>query len=418
MSKRRGQNEGTIFEEKPGRWVALLTLGHEVKDGKRRRIRKKFTGSSRQDVQRRLTAALNTQQRGGVIRTDRTTVAGFLAEWLESTVKPSVRPKTLRSYEQMVRNHLVKSMDPAKWKDLGLDNVPGLGGLPLQKLGITNVTRFFAEKLKAKNSPSLVRYLRTVLRVALNDAMRRELIDKNVAAIARPPQGSARKFTPLTGDETKRLFGALVGHRLEALFTTAFAVGLRHGEALALKWEDSVDLNAGELRVFHTLQRIDGKLQRVEPKSDESRRIVPLPEICVESLQRHRERQEQERQFAGDEWHETGYVFTSRIGTPLIDRNVLREFYKLMDAAKMPRRRFHDLRHACVSLLAEQGVPDKTIAEIVGHSDVRLTKNVYQHASAEGKRTAVSKMGNYLSGLPVSPVAPSVAPSARSKQVN
>ena len=121
----------------------------------------------------------------------------------------------------------------------------------------------FAAKLEAGNSPSLVRYLRTVLRIALNEAIRHSLIDKNVAAIARPPQGAARKFTPLTGDETKRLFGTIVGHRLEALFTVALALGLRHGEALALKWEDSVDLNAGELRVFHTLQRIDGTLQRV-----------------------------------------------------------------------------------------------------------------------------------------------------------
>ncbi len=414
MSK-RGQNEGSIFEEKPGRWVASLSLGYEVKNGKRRRIRKKFVGTSRRDVQQRLTAALNTQQRGGVVTTDRTTVAGFLTEWLQSTVKPSLRPKTYRSYEQMVRNHLVKEIPPAEWKALGLDNVSGLGPILLQKLSINDVTRFFTAKLEAGDSPSLVRYLRTVLRTALNEAIRHSAIDKNLAAIARPPQGAAQKFMPLTGDETKRLLAAISGHRLEALFTVALAVGLRHGEALALKWADSVHLNAGELRVFHTLQRVDGKLQPVEPKSEESRRIVPLPEICIEGLKRHRERQEQQRQFATDKWRETGYVFTSRIGTPLIDRNVLREFHKLMDEATLPRRRFHGLRYACVSLLAEQGVPDKTIAEIVGHSDVRLTKNVYQHASAAGKRSAVKNMSNFLSGLPV---APSVAPSGTIESVN
>ncbi len=318
----------------------------------------------------------------------------------------------------MVRNHLVKSMNSETWKKAGLDQVAGIGIVKLQKLEINALSRFFMAKVEAGNSPSLVRYLRTVLRIALNEAIRQKLVESNVAALTRPAKGASPKITPLTTEETKRLFAAIIGHRLEALFTVALAVGLRHGEALALKW-DEIDLTIGELRVFHTLQRIDGKLQRVDPKSEESRRVVPLPDICIEGLKRHRERQFQEAQFAGEGWKETGYVFTSRIGTPLIDRNVLRDFYKLMDAAKLPRRRFHDLRHACVSLLAAQGVPDKTIAEIVGHSDVRLTRNVYQHASAEGKRTAVSKVGAYLSGLPGgSPVAPSVAPLTADLSIN
>jgi integrase len=169
-----------------------------------------------------------------------------------------------------------------------------------------------------------------------------------------------------------------------------------------------VDLDGGEIQVFHTLQRIDGKLVRTPTKSDAGQRIVPLDSFCVAALEQHRKRQELQRAFAGQDWQETGYVFTSSVGTPLIDRNVLREYYKLLKAAKLPRRRFHDLRHACVSLLAAQGVPEKTIAEIVGHSDVRLTKNVYQHAQKEHKRAAIAKgLGNLLGKADGSLVAPS-----------
>jgi len=283
----------------------------------------------------------------------------------------------------------------------------------LKNLSVAGLEQFFNAKIAAGNSPALVRYLRTVLRVALNEALRRDLVERNVAELVRAIAVPKPVIVPFTPDEARRLLAAVKGHRLEALFKVALAIGLRHGEALALQWPE-IDLKNGTLKVAHTLQRVDGELRRVEPKSEESRRLIPLPTICVSALKRHRVNQDLERAAAGAEWKETGYVFTSRIGTPLIDRNVLRDFYALLKAAKLERRRFHDLRHACVTLLAEQGVDHKTIAEIVGHSDVRLTKNVYQHAQQESKRAGLAKVGKFLGR----PVAPSVATPQESKAVN
>ena len=110
MTKKRGQNEGTIFEERPGRWIALITTGYEFRDGKRRRIRKKFVATTRAEVHEKLTDNLRKQQRGVNIAPTKRTLGTFLANWLEDTVKPTVRPKTYRSYEQMVRNHLGKTV--------------------------------------------------------------------------------------------------------------------------------------------------------------------------------------------------------------------------------------------------------------------------------------------------------------------
>jgi integrase len=406
---KRGSGEGSIYEEIPGKWVASITTGYEVgDDGKRRRVRKRFTASTRGGVQDKLKEGLDKQRRGINVAPEKITLGAFLQSWLEHTVKPSVRPKTYRSYEQMVRNHLSKTVPPALWKKNKLDNIPGLGALKPQALTLPVLEQFFNAKMAAGNSPNLIRYLRTVLRIALNEARRQDLIEKNVAELSRPPRVPEPDISPLGTDEAHRLLAAVKGHRLEALFTVALAIGLRHGEALALQWSE-IDLNAGRLQIRHTLQRVDGKLQRVEPKSRDSRREVPLIGMCVDALRAHCVRQNMERIMAGTRWVETGYVFTSGIGTPLIDRNVLRDFHALLQVANLGRRRFHDLRHGCVSLLAAQGVDIKTIAEIVGHSDVRLTRNVYLHTTQATRRAGLEKVGDFL-------LAPYLAPhEAKSK---
>ena len=153
------------------------------------------------------------------------------------------------------------------------------------------------------------------------------------------------------------------------------------------------------------------------PKSEKSRRTIQLPASCVAGLKAHRERQQAERALAGSAWQETGYVFTSGIGTPIDDRKILKEFNALVVAAQLPKQRFHDLRHACISLLGAQGVPLKVIAEIVGHSDVRLTQNVYQHVYQEAKTDAAAKMDALLTGgfgAEEKPVATTVATKALS----
>ncbi len=346
--------------------------------------------------------ALDKQHRGLNLAPERITLGLFLETWLEHTVKPNVRAKTYRSYEQMVRNHLAKTVPPVKWKEKKLDTIPGLASLKPRGLTVERMERFFNAKLTAGNSPALVCSLRTVLRIALNEALRRDLVERNVAQLVRPPHVPKPDINPLGADEAHRLLAAVSGHRLEGLFSVALAIGLRHGEALALQWPE-VDFTTGARKVYHTLRRIDGKLQRTEPKLEESRRVVPLPPFCLDALGDHHRRQCQEREIAGDRWKETGYVFTSSIGTPLIDRNVLRGFHKLLAVANLGRRRFHDLRHACVSLLAAQGVPDKTIAEIVGHSGTRLTKNVYRHATQAARRAGLEKVGDFLLAPPVAP---------------
>jgi integrase len=156
------------------------------------------------------------------------------------------------------------------------------------------------------------------------------------------------------------------------------------------------------------------------PKSEKSRRTIRLPASCITALRAHRDRQGLERCLAGSSWRETGHVFASTIGTPIDDRKILKEFNALVAAAKLPKQRFHDLRHACISLLGAQGVPLKVIAEIVGHSDIRLTQNVYQHVYREAKAEAADKMDAILrtAGAAEKPVATTVATKRPSDSLN
>jgi integrase len=203
------------------------------------------------------------------------------------------------------------------------------------------------------------------------------------------------------------------GQRLAALYSVALAVGLRRGEACALAWPD-IDLEAGTLSVRRTLQRIKadgskhGALKFSEmPKNASSRRIIPLPPMAVRSLAEHRTRQAQERVFMSDDWKGAPYdlVFSTKIGTPVEPRNVLRHLKRALAALKLPHHPFHDLRHTAASLLLVQGCTLHTVKEILGHSQIVLTADLYGHLFMSVAREAMSGMEAALC-----PVAPSVAP--------
>jgi len=156
------------------------------------------------------------------------------------------------------------------------------------------------------------------------------------------------------------------------------ALGLRQGEALGLRWED-VDLDRRLLRVSFALQRVDGELILVEPKTARSRRTMRLPAAVAAILREHRTRQVQERLLAGSGWRERGLVFTTRSGGPLDGSAVTKDFQRCLAAAGLPKMRFHELRHSAASLMLAQGLPLRTVMEVLGHSTITLTANTYSH---------------------------------------
>ena len=372
---KRGQNEGSIYKSKAdGRWVGAIWLGYE--NGKLRR--KVFYGKTREDVAKKLTDEKAKQNAGIPIVTERKTLADYLASWLEDSVKRKVRLSTYLSYKKQVEH---------------LSTV--LGKHQLTKLTPDHVRRYLNAKLDGDLSARTVSYQRTILKMALKQALKDGLVARNVAELVEPPKVRAHQIKAIDEAEARRFLDALKGDRLEALFSVAFSLGLRRGEALALKWEN-IDFDQQTLTVVQSLSRVDKKLVFSEPKTNKSRRVLDLPASLTVKLKEHRTRQLAERLSAGLYWQDTGLVFCTSIGTPVDPRNVKRSLDRILDDAKIPRFRVHDLRHFAASLMLAQGVQLKVVSEILGHSQIGITGNIYTDVLPRVRKEAIDLLDAVL----------------------
>lgn len=366
--------EGSIYESRPGQFRAQITI-----DGQRR----SFSGSSRTKVRNSLRLAL----REGVSPRATQTVGAFLTdEWLPATAT-KVRPSTLQFYEYAVRCHLAPS---------------ALGRSRLDRVKPQDVDDFCSVKLDSHLSAQSVAHYRSILRNALNRAMRLGKISSNPVTLSEPVRVRRVEVVPFTVTEAQAILAAAKGERLEALFVVSLSLGLRQGELLGLRWQD-VDLDAGTLQIRHGLRRQKrpgrtSTLTLIEPKSERSRRTLRLPAPVVDALRSHRERQaSQDRPLAGGRWQGGEHVFASTLGGPLSASNFTRnDWRRVLDRAGVARSKFHKTRHSAASFMLAQGVPMRVVMEILGHSQIALTANLYGHIEASMTQAAADKVANLL----------------------
>lgn len=376
MSRRRTKGTGSIFRRRDGRWSGHVDLGWS--NG--RLQRKVVYGTSRKAVEDRLRAFADSVAGGMPPPTRSPRLDQFLGQWLD-IVRPSLRPSTYASYEGVVRLHIA----------------PDLGAVALEKLAVEHVSKLIARKQRESTlSPRSVRYVLLVLRNALNKAVRWGLVGRNVASLVDPPRVPTHEVRVLSPEETKRLLEAAHGESIEALVVLAVSTGLRLGEALALQWTD-IDLERRQLRVVKNLQRVRGQGQvLLETKTRRSRRNIILPVRTTEALRSLRSNQNQRRRSAGKEWNDLGFSFTTSTGRPLDQRDVLRSFRRILRKAKLPRMRFHDLRHSCASLLLAEGISPRVVMETLGHSRIAVTMDTYTHVMPALQREAADAMDRSL----------------------
>lgn len=375
--KRRGHGEGSIYQLPDGRWRGALDLGWH--NGKRRR--KYVTRKTRAEVSRALRELSTLAEMGRLSMQRVPTVAQWMETYLTEVASSKVRPSTLHRYREEVEHHIT----------------PLLGRHRLDKLTPAHITAFYRDRLTVL-SPGSVRRLHANLRRAFNIAVRWQLIHTNPVALVDPPSLPHSEVQPYTLDEARSFLKAVRGHRLEARWVLALALGLRQGETLGLYWED-LDLEAGTIRIRAQLQRHpeSGELVRVETKTVRSRRTLPVPPSVLAVLREHRKRQEEERRAAGS-WADPRLVFATRVGTPIHPRNDYRSFRQIIRQAGLRAVRIHDLRHTAASVLLAQGVPARVVMEILGHSQISVTLNTYAHIAPEIARDAVERVDGVLWG--------------------
>jgi integrase len=386
MPKKRGNQEGTIVRRKDGRWMASLTIGRNPTTGKLKRAY--FYGKTRQEAADQLARALSDLGRGLFVAPHKLTVGEWLNTWLREYKQPRVRPLTFDNYERVIRCHLI----------------PALGHIPLQDLRPQHVQRFYNEKRQAGMAENTLRVLHVVLHMALMQALRNQLVTRNVSEATEPPSGKSRPPRPLTLAQIGQLLAAIADDRLYPAILLGFATGLRRGELLALRWQD-VNLEAGLIQVRQKLVRVSvhdaaaprrTRLVFQEPKTEQSRRTLPIHADVVETLRQHKARQAEEKLLMGQGYEDHGLVFCGANGRPLDPVNFYRHFLTLLRRVGLPRSRVHDIRHAFATTMRELGESPKTVQTMLGHASIKTTLDIYSHVSLDLEKQAAARLNAAL----------------------
>ncbi|MGW4610098.1 tyrosine-type recombinase/integrase [Streptomyces sp. NPDC004532] len=378
--KRNPNGAGSIWQRKDGRYEARVYVPQP--DGTRKR--KTVYGSTWEECDTKRQELVRRDRQGIPTPTRSAKLSEWLPYWLEHYILPRRKLSTYDKYETHVRLYLVTL----------------LGSKRLESLSVADLRRFIT-RVQNEQTAATAKEAHRVLRTALTAAVREELITRNVAALVEPPRVRQQEIRPWSLEETLSFLEAARTDPLYAAFVLAIAMGLRRGELVGLRWSD-VDLDNRVLHVRQQTQRRRGTLYDDDPKSRRSR-VVPLPALCIAPLRWHRLRQREAFARTGVAWTEAGYVFATRNGRPVEPRNVYRSFTRVAAAAGLRVVRLHDARHGCATLLTAAGVAPRVIMEILGHSQISITMDVYTHVVHDTQREAISHMDRLLKRRP--PVA-------------
>jgi integrase len=355
MAGKRAVGEGTIYRRKDGRWEVALKC--QTTAGTRKRIR--AYAATRAEADEKLTELKHQLQRGVPVPDKNWRLGAYLDYWLENVVRIDRRPATQELYETTIRLNLK----------------PGLGRYPLRQLTVPIVQGFVNQQLDEGHfSLRKVQIMRTVLSAALTNALREELVSRNVARLVKfREQKLGKKIMPWTVDEIRAFMASAATHPYFAAFVLTAVYGMRRGEVLGLRWHD-VDFEKDELHIRQQLQRLGVGLIIGPVKTEAGERDFRLLEMAREALLARCRVQASVQYAAGPSWQgltdDEALVFTSDAGCPIEPKNYSRSFKRLCKANGLRDIRLHDMRHSQATLLKDLGVLPRDAQLILGHASL------------------------------------------------
>lgn len=371
---RRAKGEGTIYPRKDGRYEGAAYLPTATGGTKRVRV----YGRTQAEVRERLTEAKANAQQGIPVPGKVWRVGDYLDYWLENVVRPSLRPKSIQQYESVSRLYLK----------------PGLGSIKLTDLSVPMVQAFLNEQVTVTvakgHSISKVKGMRAVLRTALTQAQRDQLVLRNAAKLTKLPTSRRQRIKPWTADEAISFLSAAREEALFPAYALLLLYGFRRGEALGLRWQD-VDFQDGVIRVQQQLQKVGKELVIGPVKTENGERDLPLLTVARALLSNHRNGKRASVSSAAD-----ALVFTMPDGEPVDPDHFYRAFKRICRTLGVRYIKVHHVRHTTGTILKRLGVPDRDIQLILGHSHVSVTQEIYQHTDLEDRRLALSKIETAL----------------------
>lgn len=389
---RRANGEGgkIAFHEGKGLYYQAIRLT----DADGRKTRPFVWGKTRAEVLEKARELRARNDAGQPLRDRKVKLADWVETWVGGALAASdLKQSTKDTYTYLARGQLGHTRNR-------VGEITGSGPLAdvtLDRLRPSHVEELIVYMREEEYEPSTIRQTWTVFAQALDIAVRDKAVGDNVVRRTKRPSVPKKDAVYLTEEQARLLLAALEPDpELTAIVRLMLLTGLRRGEVLGLKWE-AVDFAAGELRVRTILTRTTKGLSLGEPKTEKSRRTVPLAEPAVDLLRARWKRQAHERMAApAGSWTETGLAFTTALGGPLEPRNVLRRFDAAVKPTGLVGVRLHTMRHSAASLLLAAGVHMKVVQELLGHSSFGVTADTYSHVAPAQGRDAVAHLAAAL----------------------
>ena len=377
---KRSNGEGTIYKRNDGRWCAAF---YDDSPTPKRHF---VYGKTQSEVKKKLTEKKKYSQLENSEAGSTQTLAQWILYFLENYKANELKETTYSIYMGVYKKHI---------KDAKV------GKIKLDQLKSNQLQKLYNEKTKEGYNAKTVKHISVLINSALKKAVQLKMIKENVnemTVLPKRKQYHAQVLSPL---DVNRIIKEANNDELYPIVILAISTGLRRGEIMALKWKD-IDFELRELQVKGNLCRVPktvdekGKTRYeykiLAPKTSKSRRTIPLTDLALDALKRQKYQQDILKDQYKSIYKDQDLVFSNEEGSFLNQRIFMNQYHSFLQKYRIPDVRFHDLRHTFATLLLEAEESPKVIQELLGHSTITTTMDIYAHVTKQGRIKAVDKL--------------------------
>jgi len=365
-------------------WEGSVSVGHDPATGKL--IRKTISGKTQKEVRQKMQDIISDVNHRKYQDPSKTTVAEWMAEWLETYCKNKVKPLTFQSYEAIIKNHIANT----------------IGAVRLQDVTGADVQRVYNVMIENGKSGKTCKNVGAIMHKAFSMACKQHKISFNPVDAAELPSSTKREITPLLDNEIPVFLKAIDDSPFRNAYALCLFAGLREGECLGLDWDD-VDFQKGTITVRQQLQKEkkkDGKYYIMDTTKSGKPRTIKPPPLCFDYLRDEQTKQLSNRLRAGKAWdNPDNLVFTDALGKHLIPMTFYRHFKKIVTEIGRPDARPHDLRHTAATIALSMGADIKSVQDLLGHATASFTLDVYAHSTDRMRQDTANRVQNYYDNL-------------------
>lgn len=362
----------------------VIDIGNDPITKKRKQ--KWYSGyKTKREAEKALSEIINRLENGNYYDLQNILVTDYLNKWLNNYIKNNYARNTYSSYLNIINRYIS----------------PNIGKIELLKLKPFHIQSLYNHMINDLNlSSSTINICHSTIHSALNQAIKWEILNSNPADAVKPPKKEKVRFNILNVAEVNSLLKTIKNTSFYLPVLLAVTTGMRRSELLALKW-NNVDLDKGLIFVENQIRFTSKDTFELLPcKTHNSERTIFMLPYTIPLLKEHKKNQLEKKIAFGDNYNDFNFICTKDTGYPYNPKYISTKFYDLIrrrnNKYNIPIIRFHDLRHTHATLLIEQGINPKIVAERLGHKSIRTTLDIYSHALPSMQQEAAEKLNNVL----------------------